>query len=358
MIQGERVLITGGAGFIGRALVQHLTKRGAKVTIFDNLHRQVHGDGAQPNFPTGVHFIKGDIRDSALVDRLVTSLRPNVIVHLAAETGTGQSYDEPARYCDVNVQGTAHLITAARNQPNGLRLILLASSRAVYGEGPYRQADGNVIVPPPRRSSDLQAKRFVPLDRDKKPLTPMPVQEHVPPSPCSVYASTKLMQEHLLVQCLEGSAVRPVILRLQNVYGPGQSLQNPYTGVLSIFARQILAGETLNIFEDGAITRDFVFVDDVAQAFLSALETELPRGVVLNVGSGVATTILDVARILLRRLGAQESRYRITGQFRPGDVRFALADVSQIQRLTGWTANTPIDQGISKLATWARDRFC
>lgn len=352
----NRILITGGAGFIGERLARALASDSASIVIFDNLHRQVHGDNPRPpQLPANTSFFFGDVCDASALSEAVRFADADVIYHLAAETGTGQSYDEPARYCDVNILGTAHLIESVRAAARvRVPRIVLAGSRAVYGEGAYRRRDGTLIAGATRTVAALKAGRFDPVDSDGLQSAPAATPETLPPSPASVYASTKLMQEELLSHCAEGGQYDVVLLRFQNVYGPGQSLKNPYTGVLSIFATQILQGRRLNIFEDGQIVRDFVFVDDVVDALVRAGRiVPAPKGPV-NIGSGERATILECARILLEHLGADTANYEVTGEFRAGDIRHALADIAKAEAVLGWRPKTSLTNGLSALAAWVR----
>jgi dTDP-L-rhamnose 4-epimerase len=352
-MQDERVLITGGAGFIGSRLAKALMASGAAVLAYDNLNAQVHGE--TPVLDQEIPLVRGDVRDRTALEATVAEYQPTVVVHLAAETGTGQSGDEPSRYAEVNVVGTARLIEAMRRAKTAPRRVVLAATRAVYGEGAYAGPGGNIIVPMPRRASDMAAGRFGLFDAEGNLLTPMPTQESLPPAPASVYGSTKLMQEYLLQQT-EGSW-NLAILRLQNVYGPGQSLRNPYTGVLSIFCQQALSGKILNIYEDGEIHRDFVFVDDVVAAFVAAIRTETAAGHTINIGTGQRTSIRDAAVAILSALGLARDRLRVTGDFRVGDVRHAVADITCAKQVLDWHSTVPFDKGISALASWARNEY-
>jgi len=348
-MNSERIFITGGAGFIGSRLVRALTEQGATVLAYDNLHPQVHGP--QPQEMPDVPLVKADIRDGRTLEHAVKDFCPTIVVHLAAETGTGQSADEPARYSEVNVCGTAYLIEALRQLPAPPRRIVLAATRAVYGEGAYVDSAGRRLVPPPRRPADMARGIFDLLDEQGRALTPIPTPEDVQLVPGSVYGSTKLMQEYLLQQ--SPAPWETVILRLQNVYGPGQSLRNPYTGVLSIFCQQAMAGKTLNIFEDGNIHRDFVFVDDVVQAFVAGCRVEQAAGRIMNIGTGERAAIGDVAGMILRRLGLPEDRCRVSGDFRAGDVRHAVADVRAARAVLGWQHEVSLERGVASLVDWA-----
>ena len=348
------VLVTGGAGFIGTALLPLLTPLVRTVTVFDNLLEQVHGpDTSLPADRENVRYVLGDVRDQDAVRAVVERSAPNLIVHLAAETGTGQSHDEVSRYCAVNVQGTAHLIEALRSLPEAPRRLVLASSRAVYGEGAYRDGNGGLIVPGPRDPSAMAARSFVPSGPDGSPLQPVATSEDVAPMPGSIYAVTKLVQEQLLGLGL-GDAIDVVTLRFQNVYGAGQSLRNPYTGVLSIFGALILKGERLNIYEDGEIVRDFVHVRDVAAAIAAAAKVDVAPCEPINIGSGAPTTIIAAARALLRELGRPEDALFVSGDFRTGDIRHAVADIARARRLLDWSPAVSFEDGIAELAEWIR----
>ena len=349
------IFVTGGAGFIGTTLMPELLRLGDRVTVFDNLLEQVHGPDARvPDHGATYHFIRGDVRDQAALADAIASTQPDLVLHLAAETGTGQSYDEVSRYTGVNVQGTAYLAEALRALPKARRRVVLASSRAVYGEGAYRDADGRVVVPKPRDPAEMTAGRFLPTGDGGAALDPIPTPEDAPPAPGSVYASTKLMQEYLLDQALTDSGIELAVLRFQNVYGAGQSLRNPYTGVLSIFGGMILRGQHLNIYEDGLITRDFVHVRDVAAAVIAAATIDTVTSEPVNIGSGDATTILDASRALMRNLGQDETALSISGDFRIGDIRHARADISRAADRLGWHPRISFEEGVAELAAWIK----
>jgi dTDP-L-rhamnose 4-epimerase len=354
-LTADRILVTGGAGFIGSRLVRHLRASAEKIVVFDNLHPQVHGERATfPDEGGNLICIRADVRDGDALRSAISDHTPTLIYHLAAETGTGQSYDLISRYCDVNVGGTARLLEALRQSTVPARRVVLAGSRAVYGEGACRAEDGSLVIPAPRLEERLKAGDFVPRDLDGRALTPVPTPEQLSPSPASIYGSTKLMQEYLLEQSLAGTATEPVLLRFQNVYGPGQSLRNPYTGVLSIFCSQILEGKTLNIFEDGEIVRDFIFVDDVVEALARAGAVAAPGSAPINIGSGTPASILGAAQFLLKVLGAPEDRLVISGDFRIGDIRYSVADIRRARELLDWQPRFSLEKGLTALAEWAR----
>lgn len=345
------MLITGGAGFIGSRLHRRLIAAGAEVTAFDRLIEQVHG--LTPAVDRDLSLIVGDVRDRSALEEAVAVSQPQIVYHLAAETGTGQSADEPFRYCDVNVGGTAILIEVLKAAARPPERVVLAATRAVYGEGAYCDAGGAVVAPAPRSSAAMMQGRFDPVGEDGRELTPLATREDLPPRPSSIYGSTKLMQEYLLQQT--PAPWDAAILRLQNVYGPGQSLRNPYTGVLSIFCQQAIAGQRLGIYEDGRIFRDFVFVDDVVTAFVKAGIESRAGGAVLNIGSGRKTSIREAAELILRALG-RPTETDITGAFRAGDIRHAVADIAQAQSVLGWRPEVSIEQGVERLAAWAREQ--
>jgi dTDP-L-rhamnose 4-epimerase len=328
------------------------------VTVLDNFHPQVHGDQCRATADLaalGVDVKVGNIQDQNVIRQALENSHASVVYHFAAETGTGQSIDLPVRYCETNVTGTANLIEAIRKSDGHVRRVVLAGSRAVYGEGACQTSDGRPAVAVARDESDLKAGEFEPRDRLGRCLVPVRTDSDWPPSPMSVYASTKLMQEYLLQQSFRDTGTNVGILRLQNVYGPGQSLKNPYTGVLSIFAKQLMDGDRLNIYEDGRITRDFVFIDDVVAAFTKlAFIPDMPSEI-LDIGTGTGVTILRAAREMLAYLGLPADRIAISGDFRPGDIRHAVADISRAKAVLDWRPTTGIQEGIAALLHWTSE---
>ncbi|NSY19757.1 NAD-dependent epimerase/dehydratase family protein [Neorhizobium sp. AL 9.2.2] len=347
---GHRIFVTGGAGFIGSRLVRQLSAKGAELGVYDNLLAQVHGPSPSVNLPAQVTI--ADVRDGDALSAAITAFKPTMVVHLAAETGTGQSADEPVRYVDVNVGGTARLIEAMRRLDKPPQRVVLAATRAVYGESAYRTATGDIVIPSPRRPEDMAKGIFDVHGADGATLTPERTLETMAPAPSSVYGSSKLMQEYLLLQV--PAAWNTTILRLQNVYGPGQSLRNPYTGVLSIFCQQAMAGKTLNIYEDGLIYRDFVFIDDVVSAFVAACADGGQADRLLNVGTGHETSILSAARMILTDLCLPDHQLTVTGDFRAGDVRYAVADISRTLAALDWTPRVSFAEGVAQLVNWAK----
>nr|WP_281410853.1 NAD-dependent epimerase/dehydratase family protein [Rhizobium binae] len=344
-------MVTGGMGFIGRRLIARLAQRTdvTSVVALDNFHPQVHGETPDKSLD-GAVVEEGSVSDRVFFEGVLERHDPDVIFHLAAETGTGQSYHEISRYCNTNINGTAHLIEGLRKLPDKARRLVLASSRAVYGEGAYRSSTGEIFTPKPRPSETMAKGVFDLYDSFGAPATPVATPEGITLRPSSIYASTKLMQEYICVQGLDNTSIQPVILRFQNVYGPGQSSRNPYTGVLSIFGQQILDGKVLNIYEDGEIVRDFVYIDDIVEALMLAAVSGNVDDEPINVGSGVSTTIRYAAECLLCELGATKKNLRISGDFRPGDIRFALADNGRARTLLGYEPKVNLETGIAQLA--------
>ena len=341
-------LITGGAGFIGCVLANRLRDRFDLVVAMDSLHSQVHPAATRPAaLDPGVELVVADVTQAPAWDRLLDDVRPDVVVHLAAETGTAQSLTEATRHASVNVVGTTTMLDALTRNDALPERVVLASSRAVYGEGAWRDGSGTVVLPGQRSHAMLAAGTW-----DFPELAPMPASaSRVEPRPSSVYAATKLAQEHLLRAWGLAVGVRPMVLRLQNVFGAGQSPGNPYTGILPLFGRLAAAGETIPVYEDGRIVRDFVHVDDVARALESAVgDVAGDPGVAVDVGSGRPVTILEVARRIADRYQAPPPT--VTGQFRDGDVRYACADPSEAYRLWGWEPRVDLATGLEALCAW------
>ncbi|UMY17804.1 NAD-dependent epimerase/dehydratase family protein [Methylobacterium organophilum] len=345
-------LITGGAGFIGRHLAGALLRTGYRVRILDSLIEQVHGDRAAPAaFDPGVEFVEGDIRDGEAVARALAGATH--VVHLAAEVGVGQSMYAVERYVSVNDCGTATLFQALIDAP--VKRVVVASSMSVYGEGLYRKDDGGIVEDAVRKPRG-PGEPWDPPDAAGRPMRPLPTPESKRPALASVYALTKYMQERLTLTLAPAYGMEGVALRLWNVYGPGQALSNPYTGVLAIFAARLLNGQPPMIFEDGAQRRDFVHVEDVARAFVLALEHPAAAGQVYNVGSGQDRTVEEVARLLARAMGREDITPQITGQARAGDIRHCVADIGKIQRELGYAPQRDFEQGLTELAAWVAEQ--
>jgi dTDP-L-rhamnose 4-epimerase len=355
----KRVLITGGAGFIGRNLVRHFSHAGGyAITILDNFSRQVHGNAPDPvllrSLKDQARIIRGDIRCKS--DWLKGIEGQDLVIHLAAETGTSQSMYEIERYADVNVRGTAIFLDILARNPHGIRKVVLASSRAVYGEGKYRCEEHGVVYPEERRDSDLKRKDFEPkCGFCGKSVLVLPTDEASRVHPSSVYGITKQVQEQMMMMACNAIGMPCVSLRYQNVYGPGQSLLNPYTGILAIFASRIKNNKDINVFEDGLESRDFVYVDDAVRATVTAVEHKEADGEILNVGSGAATSILKAAEALKREF-CSDAHIFVSGDYRIGDIRHGLADLSKINRKLSFSSDVSFDEGSRYFVGWAKQQ--
>ncbi|MCT7377412.1 NAD-dependent epimerase/dehydratase family protein [Chelativorans salis] len=343
------VLITGGGGFIGRHVASELLDNGFEVRVFDSLVDQVHG-GQPAVLPDGVAFTRGDIRDPDAVRRALNGV--SLVVHLAAEVGVGQSMYEIERYVGANDYGTAVLLQEIAAQP--VRRIVVASSMSVYGEGLYRNAAGRVYDDVRRERSRIEARLWDPATPDGEPLLPIATTEDKPVELASIYALTKFAQERAVLIFAEAYGIDAVALRLFNVFGPGQALSNPYTGVLANFAARLINGEPPLIFEDGAQRRDFVHVQDVARAFSLALRKPEARGNVINIGSGRAYTISSVARLLAEAMDMPDVEPEILGKARAGDIRHCFADISRARALLDFEPAYLLEDSLVELAEWVR----
>lgn len=348
------VLITGGAGFIGTHLTRLAGTAGHRVRILDNLSQQIHG--REPSFrpPSGVEFVQGDV---TVRDDLEAALAGvSTVVHLAAETGTGQSMYEIDRYYRVNVQATALLLDILANRAHAVRNLVLASSRSVYGEGAYicRHCDplGKRCYPAPRLPAQLALHDWAPrCPSCGEPARCTATRESDALRPSSIYAATKLAQEELVRIGATSLGIAHAILRFQNVFGEGQSLENPYTGILSIFSTRIRLGLSLPVYEDGEESRDFVHVDDVARAVLACVTEPLEAGRTLNVGSGEPTSILQIAQLLAQIMGASQQPH-VTGAYRVGDIRHNFADLSAFRSAFGATRVIGLEEGMRRFCDW------
>jgi dTDP-L-rhamnose 4-epimerase len=355
-----KILITGGAGFIGSNLALSLIDKGYDVTILDNLSKQIHGEHPYTSslflsIKDKVKFIEGTVTSKS--DLLTALNGQDVIVHLAAETGTGQSMYEIEKYSAVNIGGTALLLDILTNDKRlTIRKMVIASSRSIYGEGKYQNKQGNIIYPTARKDEDMQNGDF----EVKDPLTGedvilMPTDEESKIHPSSVYGISKQNQEQMMLTVGKAIQIPAVAFRYQNVYGPGQSLSNPYTGILSIFSTLIKNGKDISVFEDGKESRDFVFIKDVVDATILGIEKDEANYKVFNVGSGIATDVLTVAKTLK---GAYNSDVdvKITGNYRLGDIRHNYADLSQIKQKLGFEPKYDFETGIKLFADWVNSQ--
>lgn len=351
-----KVLITGGAGFIGNAIVEKL-KNKYDIVILDNFSTQIHGENYKEsylyrNIKDKCRVIKGDVRNYE--DLKLALYGVDYIIHLAAETGTGQSMYELNRYTDVNIKGTSNLLEVILKNKLDIKKIILSSSRAVYGEGMYFCKEHNIVVPRSREVADMKSRDFevkCPICGCKAELRN--TMEECPLTPISYYAYTKLAQEKMIEVMYPTMNIPYTIFRYQNVYGAGQSLNNPYTGILSIFSKLLLKDQKLNIFEDGKESRDFVHVTDVASITCNALENDATNYQHINVGSGENISVIEVAETL-KRLYKSKSEISISGDFRKGDIRHNIGDINKAKKLCGFKPVYTFQKGMEEFTEWVK----
>lgn len=346
----DSVLITGGAGFIGSALSRRLVEAGYDVAVMDVLHPQVHGQGRTINLPSSVRLFTGDVTHAPDWDAVLRLFTPSQIVHLAAETGTAQSLSEATRHGSVNVVGTTQMLDALSRAELVPEQFVLASSRAVYGEGAW-QSGTQIFYPRPRSHAQLVAGIWDPPGPAGERAIPLPSRAgRTEPRPTNIYAATKLAQEHLLAAWTAAHDAKFSVLRLQNVYGPGQSLTNPYTGVVPFFARLAREQRSSEVFEDGQIVRDLVYIDDVIDAMFAAVQNPATGPRCLDIGSGTATTILELAQRIAAFFDAPKPV--VVPKFRDGDIRAASCDIEAAQTELQWSPKWALDDGLTTLITW------
>jgi len=355
-----KILITGGAGFIGSNLALNLIGKGHQITVLDNLSKQIHGENPEETSPLylsikdKVKFIKGTVTSREDLEEAVQN--QDVIVHYAAETGTGQSMYQIEHYTNTNIGGTALLLDILANNKHTVKKIVVASSRSIYGEGKYWSEELGVVYPGYRMDDDMQKGDFeVKYPGASQPLQLMATDEETKIQPSSVYGITKYNQEQMIMTVCPTIGIAPVAFRYQNVYGPGQSLSNPYTGILSIFSTLIKNNKKINIFEDGKESRDFVFIDDVVKATVLGIEKDAANGNVFNVGTGVATDVVTVVNELFNSYKTKIP-VEISGNYRLGDIRHNYADLTKIQTLLGYTPSVTFADGIQKFAQWVNEQ--
>lgn len=351
----KRILITGGAGFIGSHLADELLRRGHRVRVLDALVSQVHGEdaGRPPYLDPEVELRVGDVLDPSAVREALDGV--DAVYHLAAMVGVGQSMYQISDYTAVNNEGTAVLLEALSKHPVG-RLVV-ASSMSIYGEGLYRDVAGRAVPGAQRSLERLKARDWELRDAAGRVLAPVPTPEEKTPALASVYALSKYDQERLCLIVGPAYGIPTVALRFFNVYGPRQALSNPYTGVLAIFAARLLNGLPPLVFEDGRQRRDFVNVRDVARACADSLEAPAAPGRVINVGSGRHLSIEEVGRRLARVLGREHIEPEITHRYRVGDIRHCFADISLARELLGFAPRVAFDDGLAELAEWLEGRI-
>lgn len=356
----SRVLITGGAGFIGSHIVLKLMERGYEITVLDNLLEQIHGTEPDKTSPlyrsikNKVRFVEGDVCDKVLLEQALEDA--DYVIHLAAETGTGQSMYEIKRYIDVNIGGTALLLDILTNTKNRVKRVVVAESRAIYGEGKYHCEKCGYVYPTERKDEDMAKGDFechCPKCGGKVTLVATTEDSAIHPS--SVYGIGKQVQGQLVHLICKNIDIESVSFRYQNVYGPGQSLTNPYTGILSIFSNRIKSHKSINIFEDGKETRDFVYIEDVVDATIAGMEVPEANGHVFNVGTGVATDVLTVAQTLCKHYGI-EVPLTVSGNYRLGDIRHNYADISLSKQILDFKPKWTFDAGIKKFTEWVNQQ--
>ena len=346
----KRVLLTGGAGFIGSHVADELLSRGVGVRALDNLEPQVHGaERRRPAYlDRDVELIEGDVRDPAAVERALAGV--DAVIHLAARVGVGQSMYELSEYTSTNNLGTAVLLEALAKRP--VERLVVASSMSIYGEGLYRDGSGRVRSDVERSSDALKRGDWEPRDERGAALEPVATPEWKAPALASLYALSKYDQERMCLVVGGSYGISTVALRLFNVYGPRQALSNPYTGVLAIFASRLLNRRPPLVFEDGRQRRDFVSVHDVARAFVLALEHPGAPGGVFNIGSGRSFTILEIAARLAEALRIRELAPEIAGQYRAGDIRHCFADIDLARATLGYRPSVSFEDGLTELTQW------
>ncbi|ASK30363.1 epimerase [Chryseobacterium sp. T16E-39] len=356
----KNVLITGGAGFIGSNIALKLIDKGWNITVLDNLSPQIHGDDPKTTSPlyksisNKVNFIQGSVTSK---EDWVNAIKDqDAIIHLAAETGTGQSMYEIQKYIEVNIGGTALMLDILANNTHQVKKVVVAASRAIYGEGKYNCSEHGIVYPIERLDEDMAKGDFLckcPICFETVDI--LATTEDSKIHPTSVYGITKQNQEQLVLTVCKSIGIAAVGFRYQNVYGPGQSLSNPYTGILSIFSTRIKNGNEINIFEDGKETRDFVFIEDVADATIVGLEKDEANDQVYNVGTGVATDVITVAETLSKFYG-REIPIKISGNYRLGDIRHNFADISKIKKELGFEPKWDFDKGIQAFTNWVNEQ--
>ena len=346
----KKILITGGAGFIGSHLADELLNKGYTVRVLDNISEQVHGQGKdRPEYLNSeVEMIKGDVRDPEMIEKALEGV--DSVYHFAAMVGVGQSMYQIADYTDVNNLGTATLLEVLTARP--VEKLIVASSMSIYGEGLYRTAEGESVTVPERTVEQLKAHQWELSDSEGRLLKPIPTPETKQPSLASVYALSKYDQERMCLVIGRTYNIPTVALRFFNVYGTRQALSNPYTGVLAIFASRLLNDNPPLIFEDGNQQRDFVSVYDVAQACRLALETPEANGQVFNVGSGHHYTVREIAERMAKVMGKIFVEPQVTGKYRAGDIRHCFADISLARRVLGYEPRITFEEGLEELVGW------
>lgn len=355
-----KILVTGGAGFIGSHLVDALIEK-HEVVVLDNLEPQVHQKKKPDYLDKKVEYILGDIRNSEALRKAIEGVE--VIFHEASAVGVGQSMYQIEKYVEVNTMATAKLLDMLVKEENNVRRLIVASSMSIYGEGDYECDNCGIVYPVLRIEEQLKRREWeMKCPKCGKVVRPIPTNEDKPLFPTSIYAITKRDQEEMCLTVGRAYGIPTVALRYFNVYGPRQSLNNPYTGVCAIFSSRIKNNKSPLIFEDGLQTRDFVSVHDIVQANLRAMENRNANYEVFNVGTGKPESILEIAEVLLRLYGADKIKPEITNKYRVGDIRHCYADISKIKSKLGFESKILFEEGMRELVTWgenveAKDMF-
>ena len=350
----KKILITGGAGFVGSHIADALLAKGHEVTVFDSLSLQVHSAGLPDYLSSEIEFVRGDMRDLAAVRRVVQGA--DVVFHMAAAVGVGQSMYEISNYVGANTLGTANLLQALLDTKVRIEKLIVASSMSIYGEGKYLCVNCGEMAPNPRTNQQLKQKSWeTSCPGCGVDLTPLPTNEEKPLQYTSIYALSKKDQEQMCLLFGKVYEIPAVALRFFNIYGTRQALSNPYTGVAAIFASRLMNRRPPMIFEDGKQMRDFVSVQDVVQANLLAMERSEADGQAVNVGSGVPISIREVAQALEAALGINIGA-EISGKYRAGDIRHCFADISRAKNLLGYEPRVTFQQGMEELVEWLRSQ--
>lgn len=353
---GNRVLITGGAGFIGSHMTRRLLSAGHEVSVLDNFNPQIHGEVTElpPDLRQAVRLFRGDIRDESLMAKALQMQQ--VVIHLAAETGTGQSMYCVRHYTDVNIGATSTLMELLLSGKYQVQTVITASSRAVYGEGAARCSKHGLVYPKPRSVERMREGDFEPKCPSCSQSVEMaPTSEEAPLRPNSLYGITKQVQEQLTLLYAAALGLNGFALRYQNVYGPGQSLKNPYTGILAIFSERARANDPIYIFEDGKESRDFVYIDDVVEATARCVEAGAQAPVALNVGSGLPIAVAAVVKKIVEYFGSS-SKVSVNGAFRVGDIRHNCADVARLGRILNFVPAWRFEDGLLEFLRWTESQ--
>lgn len=355
----KKILITGGIGFIGNNLCKKLKSKGSyEITVLDNLSEQIHGQGSKEillnwYYENDIKVFVSDIQDRNILKKAISG--QDVIVHLAAETGTGQSMYNIKGYTDVNINGTSILLELLTDKSlHNVKKLIVASSRAVYGEGMYKCHEHGIMTPHTRNTEDMDKGQFEPkCPKCGTELKVIPTTEEAQINPMSIYGLTKFAQENMCRVIGESLNIPTIALRFQNVYGPGQSLKNPYTGILSIFSTRIQNLKNITIFEDGLESRDFVYISDVIESLILAIENKDVINDVFNIGSGVGTSVESITKLLVDEFDSSIN-YKISGNYRLGDIRHNIADYTKAKKILGFKPKVGITSGVKKFVEWVK----